>query len=314
MADQLGFDPYIVRKMANAERDFFLGSHGAYAFLYPFFILFPPAYFQKEYIFHKVPAQKRQEVEDQDRQRHIFVVYIQIVARRELYLERIILGTAGAASDVEDLGGRAEHISVTVDPGAVSDVDVFQICEMSLVKVSDLSKSAAAVDRSACACREYLICFRVICDRASCAPADPPADHRIEITGAVDQFRVVHLDHFAAYGEDPGRSFDGIEQFFYKMRISRSIIIKKDHIGGAGTADPDIYCFAESIILVKGDDLDLWIMFLHIFDASVCGGIVDDKDLKIFTGLFFKRSKTRFHKVFPVIIRNYDCYFHIDYP
>ena len=152
MADQLGFDPNIVRKMANAERDFFLGSHGAYAFLYPFFILFPPAYFQKEYIFHKVPAQKRQEVEDQDRQRHIFVVYIQIVARRELYLERIILGTAGAASDVEDLGGRAEHIPVAVDPGAVSDIDVFQICEMSLVKVSDLSKSAAAVDRSACAC------------------------------------------------------------------------------------------------------------------------------------------------------------------
>ena len=48
----------------------------------------------------------------------------------------------------------------------------------------------------------YLIRFRIIGDRAARTPAYPPAQYGIKVSGTVNQFRMIHLDHLAADREN----------------------------------------------------------------------------------------------------------------
>ena len=73
---------------------------------------------------------------------------------------------------------------------------------------------------------EDLAFLGIVRGRPAASPADSPADQGIEVSGAVDQFGMVHLQHLAADGEDPRRPFDRSYHLFQKMRLCRSIIVQ----------------------------------------------------------------------------------------
>ena len=149
-----------------------------------------------------------------------------------------------------DQRGRAIHVFIAIDLGAVAHIDIFQIGKMALIKISDLFKSRTAVDCRAGAGGKYLIGLGIIGHRPSSSAADTPADHRIQVSGAVDEIRVIHLDHLAADREDSGGAFNSAYHFFNIMRIYGSIIVQQDDVGRPGVADADIDRFAEAIVLI----------------------------------------------------------------
>ena len=70
---------------------------------------------------------------------------------------------------------------IAVDPGAIADVDIFQISEMGLVKQADFLKNGPAVNGRAPAGGENLYGAVVIGRRTALAPGERPAQHSIVI-------------------------------------------------------------------------------------------------------------------------------------
>ena len=93
---------------------------------------------------------------------------------------------------------RTVHIFETVDPCAIADIDVFQIGEMGFVKISDTAECAFSIDCGSGTGGKDLVGLRIIGNWPPGSAADAPADQRIKIPGAVDEIRVIHLDHLTA--------------------------------------------------------------------------------------------------------------------
>ena len=212
---------------------------------------------------------------------------------------------------MEDQGSGAVQILVAIDLGAVSHVYIFQIGKMILVKKPDLLESGPAVDCRAGTGGEDLVRFGVIRCRPAASPGDAPAHQGVEIPGSVDQLWMIHLQHLAGDREDTGRLFYSMYHLFQKMRIHGGVVIQQQDIRRPGMPDPDIDGLAETIVLIKGKNLDIRIVPAQIFEASVRGSIVYDKDTAVLEGLFFQGSQTRLHEAAAVIIRDYDCNFHM---
>ena len=121
--------------------------------------------------------------------------------------------------------GSAEPVFIAVDHGTVTNIDIFQIGKMAFVKEADFIKHASPVDRSSGTGRKYRVIFGVIRNRSSGSPAYPPAHQGIEISCAVDQIGVVHLDHLAAHRKNPVRDLDRPDHLFDITRIHGCIIV-----------------------------------------------------------------------------------------
>ena len=202
MGDQLQLDGHIVSKVAEPEGDFFLFRESLESLLQSFPVVFAEADLRKEEGFDKPSKSQGHAVENQLRQGHVLVVEVNAVPCGQLYFEGIVLGTASAAAHMIDKGSGAVHVLIAVDLCPVSHIDVLQVGEVGLVKVSDLLEGGAAVDGGSGAGGEDLIRLGVVGHGPSGAPADAPAHEGVEVPGAVYELRVVHLDHLAADGED----------------------------------------------------------------------------------------------------------------
>ena len=137
------------------ERHFFTFSQGLNSLGKAFRVIGSKAHFFEKQVFNTGPDQKERQIKQQLKKRHVLIIQIEIVSRRQFYLKGIVLGTAGSASHVVKLCGRAVNIVVSVDPRPVADINILQIGEMRLVKVSNLLEDVPPVDRrrrAGCTC------------------------------------------------------------------------------------------------------------------------------------------------------------------
>ena len=202
VGDQLQLDLNVVSQMAEPEGDFFLFRESLESLLQSFPVVFAKSDFHKEDSFDQPAQGQGHAVEDQLRQGHVLVVEVNAVPCGQLYFEGIVLGTAGAAAHMVDKGSGAVDVLIAIDLCPVSHIDVLQVGEVGFVEVSDFLEGGAAVDGGSGAGCEDLIRLCVVGHGPSGSPADAPAHEGVEIPGAVYEFRVVHLDHLAADGED----------------------------------------------------------------------------------------------------------------
>jgi len=89
--------------------------------------------------------QKRQ-IQDQLKDRHVLCDQIDRIPGRIPDLEEIVNGAARGASYMKNAGFRLIDIAVAFDPGSPSEVRIFQIGEMILVKQADLIEDFFPVD------------------------------------------------------------------------------------------------------------------------------------------------------------------------
>lgn len=89
-----------------------------------------------------------------------------------------------------DQCGRTVSVDVSVNAGAVSDINIFKISKMCLIKIADFPENTAPVNCSTGTCGKDFIRFCVIGGRPSAAPADsPPWDrdkNRVFMTGPAE--------------------------------------------------------------------------------------------------------------------------------
>ena len=154
ICNQFNLNPAIVEQMKWVEWHFFLFFTGRESFFYSFHVFFPESDLQKENPFYQISGGKRQEIQKQLKNRHIFIVDINVIAGGQFDFESIVLGSAGSASYMIYESGRAVDILVAVDFGTVTYVDIFQIGKMILIKIADLFKQFPAVDSGSGAGRE----------------------------------------------------------------------------------------------------------------------------------------------------------------
>ncbi len=180
--------------------------------------------------------------------RHVLIAKVKIVSGRKLYLEGVIFRTAGAASYMINQGSGAVHVLVAINPGPVSDINILQISKMILIKIANAGEGRPAIDGSAGAGRKNFLRLCKIGYQRAVAPADPPAQDGIEVSGTVNEVRVIHLDHLAADRKNLWGLFNGLYHLFYIVWIHSGVVVKKDHVGGPGFFDSYIDCLAKTII------------------------------------------------------------------
>ena len=195
--------------MLPVKGHFLTASHGGKAFLHPFGICLLKSNPLKKSVLHPYARCQEKGVEPKLRPWHIFIIQINIIPRRQLYLKLIVLGAAGSASHMVNHCCGTVQIVVAKDLGPPAHVDILQIAKMLLVKIPDGLKDLPPVDGCPGAGGEHLTGPVVACAALAHAPLVSPSHHRIHIPRVVHQIPVVKLYHLAADGKDLLRAPDG---------------------------------------------------------------------------------------------------------
>lgn len=128
--DQQRLDPEIGEEVPGLETDFPAGLQAADAFHQAVHILFSKTDLPEEDSFYEKTCQQRKKVEKQLEKRHVFINQPDTVPCGGPHLETVVLGTACTAAYMVDDGIRAVPVLISMDPCAVSDVNILQICKM----------------------------------------------------------------------------------------------------------------------------------------------------------------------------------------
>lgn len=97
---------------------------------------------------------------------------------------------------------RAIEILPSVETGPVTDVNIFEISEETVIEQTNLIKHAAAVKCSSCTGREYLGGMQITGSITHASAAYSVTTDGIPVSGAVDAGWSPGTEHTAADGED----------------------------------------------------------------------------------------------------------------
>ena len=181
--------------------------------------------FLKKQIFSNHPQKDGNTVYKELRQRHIFVIQIYRIAGRQPHLKGIVFGAAGSASHMIHNGAGAISIIVSRNFRPVSHINVFQICKMHFIKISDFLKNLPAVNRRAGAGRKNMAGTFITFNFLTHTSLIGPAHNAVHITAVIHPFSAVHLNHSGAYRKYAGRLFYCLYQFFDIIRFCLCVIV-----------------------------------------------------------------------------------------
>ena len=188
--------------------------------------IFPSVLFRgKEHQFRAKSQDQKRQVQKDLQKGHVFIKHIDIISRRIPDLELIVAGAGSSASHMVYPCFRQIPVFVPGDLRPVSEIDVFKISKMLLVKSAEFLYQFRPVNRRSPAGGKYFPLFQIIFFRFSFSQSKCPAKAVIIIPGVIHLSPVMKLQHPRCPGKSVLFSFNSKIQLFQKIRFRLGIIV-----------------------------------------------------------------------------------------
>ena len=198
-------------------------------------------------------------------------------------------------------GFRRKYAAVSVNPGPISEINIFQIGKMIFVQHSDLFEYCHTVDSGSAAGSKNGISCPVFFLRPALSERKGPSKCTVQIAGIVNPAFIFHGNHFCRSRENPFILLHNRFQLPHKTRLHDRIVIQENNILRCRCHNARIHRPAESRVYRKGNILHFRKIIGYQVERAVGGTVIDHDDMRIFLCQRFQA----FFQIMPAVAGRY---------